>query len=284
MFSRRALEHLIGMGAEVVGVCTLNASAVNADHQDLSSICEAHGIPWRYTVDINAPDSLDWIRVAKPDVVFCFGWSKLLKRDLLQLAPKGVVGYHPSALPANRGRHPLIWALVLGLARTGSTFFFMDEGADTGDILSQRDIAIEPADDASSLYEKMTQVALAQIDEFLPLLSAGTNQRIAQDRRQGNTWRKRGAPDGLIDWRMSAKTIHNLVRGLARPYIGAEFRFENATVKVWRAEVVDIGLDNLEPGKVLAVNDAGPIIKCGEGAIRLLETDPPIVPNIGAYI
>ena len=50
----------------------------------------------------------------------------------------GILGYHPSLLPFNRGRHPIIWALALGLKETGSTFFFMDENADTGDIVSQK--------------------------------------------------------------------------------------------------------------------------------------------------
>jgi methionyl-tRNA formyltransferase len=84
----------------------------------------------------------------------------------------GVVGFHPAALPENRGRHPLIWALVLGLEETASTFFFMDEGADSGDLLSQRRISIEPADDAGSLYARITEVAMCQIREFVPLLES----------------------------------------------------------------------------------------------------------------
>ena len=59
---------------------------------------------------------------------------------ILDLAPLGIIGFHPAALPRNRGRHPIVWALVLGLEETASTFFFMDKGADTGDILSQEKI------------------------------------------------------------------------------------------------------------------------------------------------
>jgi methionyl-tRNA formyltransferase len=63
---------------------------------------------------------------------FCLGWSNLLKAEILKAAPLGVIGFHPAALPANRGRHPLIWALGLGLDETATTFFFMDKGADRG--------------------------------------------------------------------------------------------------------------------------------------------------------
>ncbi len=116
-FSLRALERLVALNAEIVGVCTLQESKFNADHIDLSSFSEAHGIPSLYADDINATETLTWIQEKSPDVIFCFGLSRLIKQDLLELTSLGVVGFHPAALPANRGRHPLIWALVLGLKK-----------------------------------------------------------------------------------------------------------------------------------------------------------------------
>ena len=124
-FSLRALERLVALGAEVVGICTLKESNFNADHIDLSGVGLTFGIPCFYADDINSTDALIWIKSKAPDVIFCFGWSKLLKQEVLKLAPLGVVGFHPAALPANRGRHPITWALVLGLDKTASTFFFM---------------------------------------------------------------------------------------------------------------------------------------------------------------
>jgi len=135
----------------------------------------------------------------------------LLGEKLLNIAPLGVVGYHPAALPANRGRHPIIWALALDLNETASTFFFMDEGADRNDILSQRKVIIDGAGAAASLYEKITLCALNQIQTFVSRLESGRYQRVAQDRTQNNVWRKRKQKDGQIDWRMSAKVIRNLV-------------------------------------------------------------------------
>ena len=283
-FSLSALEHLVTMGAEIVGVCTLKESKFNSDHIDLSSISELHGIPWLYAQNINSDEAINWIEQKAPDVIFCFGWSKLLKQGLLELAPLGVVGFHPAELPINRGRHPLIWALILGLNKTASTFFFMNNCADSGDILSQREIEISDEDDASSLYEKMTQVALDQIEEFIPGLTSNTYQRQNQDESLVNSWRKRGVADGLIDWRMSAKSIHNLVRGLAKPYVGASFVIEGQEVKVWKTQLVCDAPRNIEPGKVLKVENDKSIIKCGEDAICLLVTEPPFNPHIGSYL
>jgi methionyl-tRNA formyltransferase len=200
------------------------------------------------------------------------------------LAHWGVVGFHPATLPANRGRHPLIWALVLGLEKTASTFFFMDAGADSGDILSQREIFIEDEDDARTLYDKVTRTALEQIEEFLPQLALGTFQRHKQDQQIANTWRKRGSADGKIDWRMSAHSIHNLVRGLAKPYVGAHFIVDGREIKVWKVAVVSDVPRNIEPGKILMQTGSRPVVKCGEDAICLLVTEPSFEPIVGGYL
>lgn len=283
-FSRRALERLLARGANIVGVCTLRESSFNSDYCDLGIISDINNIPYVYASDLNAPEQIHWIRNLRPDIIFCFGWSKLLKRELLDIPPMGVVGFHPSALPKNRGRHPLIWALVLGLKETGVTFFFMDEGADTGDILSQQRIIIDDEDDAGSLYEKVAALALNQIDSFLPLLVSRTFPRNKQDNSIANTWRKRGRADGLIDWRMSAKCIHNLVRGLTKPYVGASFVAHGQEIKVWKSVVVNCNFPNAEPGKVLMKDGAQVVVKCGEQAISLLDTEPPINLDVGAYL
>jgi methionyl-tRNA formyltransferase len=283
-FSQHALERLLSMDADVVGICTLKESPINSDHVDLSNIGARHGIPCLYANNINSEDSLEWIKEKEPDVVFCFGWSKLLKQELLALPPLGVVGFHPAALPANRGRHPLIWALVLGLKETASTFFFMDVGADSGDILSQRNIPIDENDDARILYSKITKEALLQIQEFVPLLESRCFPRIPQDSLLSNTWRKRGAADGQIDWRMSATSIHNLVRGLSKPYIGAHFDFEGWEIKVWKTEIVLDVASNIEPGKVFRLDNSNPVVKCGDSAVCLLLTEPKFKPVVGIYL
>lgn len=283
-FSRSALACLFAMNAEVVGVCTLRESKFNADYVDLSVISETHGIPWIYTDDINSLEVLDWIQKKKPDVIFCFGWSRLLKQALLRCAPMGVVGFHPAALPANRGRHPLIWALVLGLEKTASTFFFMDSGADSGDILSQREIIIDEEDDARSLYNKVINSALDQIVEFVPQLAAGLNQRSKQESRLANTWRKRGSADGQIDWRMSARSIHNLVRGLTEPYVGANFIVDGQEIKVWKTAIVYDAPQNIEPGKIYMSIDSKLVVKCGENAICLVSIEPSIELIVGKYL
>jgi methionyl-tRNA formyltransferase len=283
-FSLKAIEATIQAGGDVVAVCTLKESSFNSDFCDLSGFAASNRIPSLYAEDINSAQTITWLKQQMPDIIFCFGWSRLLKKDLLTLSPMGVVGFHPAALPQNRGRHPIIWALALGLEQTAATFFFMDVGADSGDILSQRFIAIDASDDARSLYDKIVRTATEQISEFVPRLRDRTFTRIKQDHSVATTWRKRGASDGLIDWRMSARTIHNLVRALAKPYIGAEFRHGGEVFKVWKSGLVADYVINAEPGKVLQVSERGPVVKCGEGALQLCETEPKLAVAKGDYL
>lgn len=273
-FSKEALLVSLQSNAEVVGVCTLSESSFNSDHCDLSLVAESYEIPVHYVKNINSSETLNWINDKEPDIIFCFGWSRLLKNEILNVAPMGVVGFHPALLPQNRGRHPIIWALALGLSETGSTFFFMDEGADTGDILSQEKIKILPEDNAGSLYQKVTDMALGQIKKIIPMLKAGQFERLKQNHSKSNYWRKRGIQDGKIDWRMNAETVHNLVRALSKPYIGAHFSYEEKTFKVWESSITKEKFpNNIEPGKILKISPSEMIVKCGTGALSLTSFD-----------
>jgi len=281
--SRLALEKLINLQAEIVGVVTKESSPVNSDFVDLTPICKEHDIPYLFVKNINSSESIEWIKEYNPDILFCFGFSALLKTELLHIAPMGVIGFHPAHLPRNRGRHPLIWALALGLDQTGVSFFFMDEGADSGDLLSQEGIPISYEDTASSLYNKVMQSAMKQIETFLPKLQNGTYVRIKQNHKLANYWRKRNREDGRIDFRMSSRAIYNLVRALSSPYPGAHLMYDGNEVKIWKVQEIAGAGNNIEPGKILRVRDHVIDIQCGDGAVRILEHEFPSLPITDGY-
>ena len=286
-FSRKMLEGILTIkNVEVVGVATKSKSSFNSDHDDLSDISLANNIPFKYVKDINAPHIVEWISRLSADIIYCLGWSSLIKQELLNSSPLGVIGYHPAELPQNRGRHPLIWALVLGLKRTASTFFFMDNGADTGDIISQEPIEILHYDDASTMYKKIEELALKQIKNFTKEISKnnGIIAREKQDYIEGNYWRKRGKNDGRIDFRMSSKAIYNLIRGLSKPYVGAHLEFGEENIKVWNSKTIDFRIDNHEPGKVLKSNSIGVLVKTYDGAILLTDHEFETLPEVNTYL
>lgn len=283
-FSYKALEKLIELKAEIIGVCTKEKSNFNSDFADLTPLCNKNKIPFKFVEDINSTENISWIKNLNPDIIFCFGWSNLIKKELLHLAKMGVIGYHPAELPKNRGRHPIIWAMVLGLKKSASTFFFMEEGADDGDILSQKEFEILYEDDAQSLYNKISNIALEQIENFLIQLQNNSFQRIKQNHNLANTWRKRGKIDGKIDFKMSSNAIYNLVRALTKPYIGAFIEYKGEEISVWKVEEVKLNVNNIEFGKVLENDGKSITVKTYDNAVKIIKHDFKELPKIGEYL
>jgi methionyl-tRNA formyltransferase len=283
-FSKNFLLKLISINANIVAVCTLKKSLFNSDHFDLSDISKKYKIPFKYTSNINSKENITWIQGKAPDLIFCFGWSRLLSKDLLKIPKYGSVGYHPASLPQNRGRHPIVWALVLGLKSTASTFFYMNEGVDNGDIISQIKVNINENDNAKSLYEKINKVALDQLELFVPQMEKKQFSRIKQDESKVNYWRKRRKEDGRIDWRMSSKSIHNLVRALTHPYVGAHTDFKDKEVKIWATEIVKCKRNNIEPGKIIKVNNNTILVKAGDDLINILDSETFKDIKVGDYL
>lgn len=283
-FSYHCLCEVLKHQGEVVGIVTSKNDGNNADFSDLTPISRQYDIPIHYCENVNDPETIQWIIDRAPDIIFCWGWSQIIKAKLLSLSPLGVVGVHPALLPENRGRHPLIWALVLGLKESGLTFFFMDKGADSGPILSQKKFDIADEDTAHTLYEKIKSLATVQIAEFLPKLISRDYHTVVQHPGEANYWRKRTAEDGMIDWRMSANAILNLIRALTRPYPGAQCNYKGRIVTVWEAHKHPLPAPaNIEPGKILHVSDAAVIVKCYDSAIAVVNYEPSVVFIEGEY-
>lgn len=273
--SQILLEELIKNNIKISGVITKSSSKFNSDFVDLGELCGFNEIPYIYQNNANSEESIKFLKDKNPDLILCCGWSGLLNEEVINISKRGVVGFHPTALPNNKGRHPIAWTLVLGLKKTASTFFMIDTGVDSGDIISQVEIEVCFDDDARTLYDKIMKAARKQIIE---LISQFENNHVVYKRTSqiGNVWRKRTKQDGLIDWRMSTIAIYNLVRGLTRPYIGAHFLNNGIEYKVWKVEVEDKDyLENIEPGKILKVYSPTEfIIKVSNGTVHIKECDP----------
>lgn len=287
--SEKALKTLLAMkpnGIETVAVITKTKSQINADYVDLRPLCEKNNIPCFCVDETNQITSVEFMKNFRPDVIYCIGWSHLLKKDMLNVAPKGVIGFHPTMLPRNRGRHPIIWALALGLDSTGSSFFRMSEGADSGPLVHQVEIPIRIYDDANNLYERILSVLEDQIKEITIAFASNTEKLEEQDESQATYWRKRTSQDGKIDWRMEATAIYNLIRALTKPYPGAELLLAGDACKVWRSRIHDAASPNdIEPGFVLQVDNSAFLIKCaGSSSIWITEHDLPVVPKVGDYL
>ncbi len=282
--SAEFLKTIINFNFKIEAVISTKNSTFNSDYFDLEPICKVSNLPFFNIDDMGSESLIHLIKQIKPNIIFCLGWSKLLPKEILDIPQYGTIGFHPAALPKNRGRHPIIWSLVLGLKKTASTFFFMELTADSGPIISQKEIDITDLDNAQTLYEKILKVSKLQLLEILEHLKLKDLKSFPQNNLIANSWRKRTHKDGLIDWRMSAKSIKNLVRGLSKPYPGASFFLNGIEHKVWSVEIYPFEAANTEPGKIIDIEDNKYIVKCSDVAIKITEIDPPINLSIGEYI
>jgi methionyl-tRNA formyltransferase len=279
--SRAWLEETLAAGGDVVAVLTLGPerASVHTDYEDLGPVAKEYDVPLHRVTNVNDPEALDLIRSLGPDVIFVLGWSQLLGSELLAVAP--TIGSHPALLPRDRGRHPITWALVDGLTESGLTFLWLDEGADTGDILWQRTFSIGPDDDAARVYAKVEALGREAVREFLPQLEEGTAPRRPQDPALATYRRKRTDADRWIDWEWPSHRIHDLVRGLTRPYIGALTRCDGQDVLVWRSRISPEPAESARPGTVLAV-EPDVLVATGDGALAILDFEPRVALGPGS--
>ncbi len=275
-FSRFCLAEVLKNGGNVVGVFAPSEQAArgNADRAELAPLASQAGVPFFEFSKIKDPATIGQISGLRPDVIFAWGLSQLIPPELLAIPPMGCLGLHPTLLPQNRGRHPLIWALVDGLPQSGLTFFYLDDGADSGDILWQKPFPIELEDDAASLYRKVERLAADAIAEFLPQLERGTAPRTPQDHTQATYRRKRGEADGLIHWEAPSLRIYNLIRALTHPYVGAHTCVDGRKIILWRARMVEpaagVPLD-AEPGTIIACSPGSLLVRTGDGLVEITE-------------
>lgn len=136
--------------------------------------------------DIN--DEEKRIRAFSPDYIFVFGWSQIIGKHILDIAP--VLGTHPTLLPRGRGRHALGHVLNRKLPFSGLTFFWIDEGVDTGDIFFQKHYKVSSQDDLRSLYEKMKGAVSELLPTIIQLLQHGDEIRTPQDDDKATYWEK----------------------------------------------------------------------------------------------
>lgn len=272
-FSCHCLEVILRQGGNVVAVLNPEKQFArsNSDYADLAPLACEYNVPLYRIAKVRDESTVDLICSLRSDIIFVFGFSQLIPKQVLDLPPMGCVGTHPALLPRNRGRHPLIWALVEGLSESGLTFFYLDEGADSGDILWQKSFPITMDDDASSLHVKIKALASQGIKEFLPKLQDGTAPRLPQDHSQASYWRKRTEADGLIDWTNSVLGIYNLVRALTRPYPGAHTFIGRERVIVWKSRIRSkLPIDIKLPGEIVAETPGGFLVQCGDGILEIL--------------
>lgn len=170
------------------------------------------------------PNKAEWVeegRKAKPDFLFSFYYRHLLSSTWLTVPRLGALNMHGSLLPKFRGRAPVHWAIIRGESVTGASLHYMVEKPDAGALVDQQSVPILENDTALDVSLKVADAAAQVLRRSLPALVAGSAQARPLDLAQGSYFGRRRPEDGRIDWRQSAREIHDLVRAVAPPFPGA---------------------------------------------------------------
>jgi methionyl-tRNA formyltransferase len=122
-FSKYALAKLINMDVEISGVATKAESPFNADFADLKPLCKKKNIPYRLVDNINDGEVLAWIRRLQPDIIFCWGWSELLKKRDFEFDTNGCDWFSSSGFAEEQGPTSHYLGVGFGFARNGINFF-----------------------------------------------------------------------------------------------------------------------------------------------------------------
>jgi methionyl-tRNA formyltransferase len=172
----------------------------------------------------DSPNSAQWIAegaALKPDFVFSFYYRYMLDKAWLALPRLGALNIHGSLLPKYRGRAPVHWAIIHGEAVTGASLHYMVEKPDAGALVGQEAVPILENDTALDVSLKVADAAQTVLRRSLPRLIAGTAAPVPLDLKKGSYFGRRTPEDGRINWRSSARAIHDLVRAVAPPFPGA---------------------------------------------------------------
>ena len=192
------------------------------------------------------------IRSFNPDIIIAMGWYHIIPKTILDIPKFGCVGIHASLLPKYRGGAPLVWAIINGEKKTGISFIYLDEKADVGDIIAQKEFLITKKDTIKTVYAKATSSALGILEKYIPKIKIGKAPSIKQDETKATYFLQRKSEDGVINWNKTSKEIYNFIRALTKPYPGAFFFDEKmGKIKVWAAKLPKRNKKiNLKPGTI----------------------------------
>ncbi len=213
------------------------------------------------------------LEAAAPEAIIVVGYGRIIPKWMIDLPRHGNINLHASLLPKYRGAAPIQWAIARGETVTGVTTMRIDEGLDTGDILLQREVAIEPEDTAVTLAPRLAELGAELMVTTLKGLEAGALQPRKQDHAEATLAPILQKDDGRIDFNREAPEVLNRLRGF-QPWPGAFTSFRDKNLMLHRARLAAYGMGPLVPGEIKAAGE-DLFVACGEGtALQMLELQP----------
>ena len=270
-----SLEGILGAGHQVVAVYTQpdrpSGRGNKLTFSPIKEFAVNNHLPVFQPTKVRTPEALADFREHRADVAVVVAYGRILPEGFLDAYPMGAINVHFSLLPKYRGAAPVNWAIVNGETETGVTTMKMDAGLDTGDILLQKSIRIEPDDDSVVLMEQLSELGAELIIETLSRFSSIIP--VPQDESLASVAPIMRKEDGIVDWEMTSMRIRDRVRGF-QPFPTSHTTFRNLRLTLWKARAnveADVHVTG-KPGTILKSSGDDLIIECGSGTtLNILE-------------
>ena len=234
------------------------------------------GIPVLQPERIRGDDFHAELHKFAPDIIVLAAYGKILPESIINMPLLGTINVHGSLLPKYRGAAPIQWALINDEAETGITIMQMDAGIDTGDILLQERIAIDPADTAGTLSVKLATLGGKALEKALDLLRLDRLKPVKQDETLATLAPMLKKEDGLVNWSQSAAHLSALIRGLD-PWPATFTVLSGKRLRLFAPEVVarnSCPEKFTAPGVVCSADRHGLLVTTGNDCLLIKEIQP----------
>ena len=269
-FAIPALKRLLDSGHKVLAVVTQpdrkRGRALKVSPPPVKVLAHAKGIPVFQPQDASGAESVAYLKKLDAELFVVISFGQILAREVLSVPKLYAINVHGSLLPKYRGAAPTNWAIMNGDSVSGVTVIKMNEKMDEGDIISKREVTIDPEDNNITLSEKLSEAGAGALVATIGFIEKGEALSfVKQDNAKATYAPKLKKEDGLIDWNMSAVKIHNRVRGLV-PWPGAYTCYDSKILKILKTEIAASSDAKAEAGEVVEVaKNRGIIVRAGSG-------------------
>lgn len=270
-FAVEALENLVKSDYEVVCVVTQPDKPKGRGNQvQISAVKECaqkYNLPVFQPKKIKEAEAVEYLRTLEADLFVVAAFGQILSKEILEMPKFGCINIHGSLLPKYRGAAPIQWAILNGEKETGITIMQMNEGLDTGDMLTKVVVPIDSKDTGESLFHKMASAGADLLVKTIPQLIEGTITAIPQNEEESSYAPMIKKEMGKILWKKEAEELERMVRGM-NSWPSAYTTYGKKTLKIWEAYVEE-GNSGMAPGSVVQVTKEVIKIQTGKNLLVL---------------
>lgn len=241
-------------------------------YPSVAEFCKTKKIKF-YNPEVLDEKFFEVIKEYRPDLCFSIYYRKILDKNFVNLPRKGFVNMHPSLLPHYRGPAPTMWALINGEKVTGMTMHYIDEGVDTGDIISQVKVNIPTNITGFGLNTLVMKKGVQLFKKQIPKILNHRNRRLNQDPFKATYYGPYVKSISRIDWFDGKEKIKNRVSALTKPYAGTYSLLESKKIIIWKVKILRRFLKGAGgPGRITQVDKTGNfVVRCADGYIKAVD-------------